>query len=236
MNINLQSPHGKSPLNPPFAKGGWGGFLNEDYLLLEALVLSLGMHVLLFHAGEFSFHFQQKHTVEIDITNMGHIGMPGPAHKAAAPIPPKPAPKPKEWIKPAPNQKVEAAPIPTQAVPAPPPEEPPPSEYNVGTGDGSANVLSRIPQLVNLSDLRAILQRFYPEEARSQGREGTVVLDIHINTDGHVTAVDIVKSGGSDFDAAAEKAVMLLRFTPAFLGSQRVGVKMRQAIQFKLES
>ena len=26
-----------------------------------------------------------------------------------------------------------------------------------------------------------------------------------------------------------------LRFTPAFLGSQRVNVKMRQAIQFKLE-
>ena len=210
------------------------GLWNEDYLLGEAMLLSLGMHFLLFHAGEMSFHFQQKHTVEIDITNMGHIGLPG-TRKAAAPAPPKPAAKPKEWVKPAPNQKVEPAPIPTQPVAARPPEEPPPSEYNVGTGDSSANVLSRIPQLLNLSDLRAILQRFYPEEARSQNREGTVVLDIHIDTEGHVVAVDVVRSGGLDFDAAAKKAVMLLRFTPAFLGSQRVAVKMRQAIQFKLE-
>lgn len=129
---------------------------------------------------------------------------------------------------------------------APIPEEPPPpptntatgngtGEYSVGTGDGSANVLSRIPQLLNLSDLRAILKRYYPEEARSQGREATVVLDIHIDTDGHVTSVDIVRSGGTDFDEASQKAVKLLHFTPAFLGSQRVNVKMRQAIQFKLE-
>ncbi len=220
--------------------------LNDDYLLWEALVLSVILHSLLFHAGAWSIHFQQKHTVEIDITNMGHIGMPGPARKPApAPPAPKPVARPKEWVKPAPNQKVEPAPIPTQPV-APVPEEPPPApantatgngtgEYGVGTGDGSANVLSRIPQLLNLSDLRAILQRFYPEEARSQGREATVVLDIHIDTDGHVTAVDIVRSGGPDFDEAAQKAVKLLRFTPAFLGSQRVNVKMRQAIQFKLE-
>jgi len=219
------------------------GMWNEDYLLWEALILSIGLHFLLLHAGALTFHFQQKHIVEIDITNMGHLGMPGPARKAAAP-PPKPVARPKEWVKPAPDQKVVPAPIPTQAVPAPAPEEPAPApaatgngtgEYGIGTGDGSETVLSRIPQLLNLSDLRAILRRYYPEEARSQGREATVVLDIHIDTDGHVASVDIVRSGGTDFDAAACKAAMLLRFTPAFLGSQRVAVKMRQAIQFKLE-
>jgi protein TonB len=214
-------------------------FWNDDNLFWEALLLSLGMHLILsFKAGEFSLHYQQKHTVEIDITNMGHVGMAAPPRRSAAPPPaaPKPVAPPKEWTKPAPNQAVVPAAIPTQPVPAPPPEAepPPPSEYSVGTGDATT-VLSRIPQLLNLSDLRAILQRYYPEEARSQGREGTVVLDIHINTDGHVTSVDIVRSAGADFDQAAQKAVMLLRFTPAFLGSQRVGVKMRQAIQFKLE-
>jgi len=210
---------------------------NDDNLFWEAFILSLGIHVFVsFKAGEFSLHYQQKHTVEIDITNMGHIGMPAPPRRAAAAPVPKPAAPPKEWVKPAPNQKVEPAPIPTQPVPAPPPEEPPPpSEYSLGTGDASATVLTRIPQLLNLSDLRAILQRFYPEEARSQGREGMVVLDLHIDTDGHVKTVDVVRSGGPDFDEAAKKAVMLLRFTPAFLGTQRVAVKMRQAIQFKLE-
>jgi len=220
-------------------------FLSDDNLFWEALLLSLGMHVFLsFKAGEFSLHYQQKHTVEIDITNMGHVGMPGPERKTVAPASAfKPVAPKKEWVKPAPDQKIIPAPIPTQAVAAPAPEEPPPpaatgtgtGEYGIGTGDGSANVLSRIPQLLNLSDLRAILQRFYPEEARSQGREGTVVLDIHIDTAGHVTSVDIVRSAGADFDQAAQKAAKLLRFTPAFLGSQRVGVKMRQAIQFKLE-
>lgn len=216
-------------------------FWNEDYLLWEALFLSVGLHFLLLHAGAVTFHFQQKHTVEIDITNMGHMGMSAPAPKAA-PAPPKPAARTKEWVKPPDNQKIAPAPIPTQPVAAPTPEEPPPptsvpgtGEYGIGTGDGNATVLSRIPQLLNLSDLRAILQRFYPEEARSQGREATVVLDIHIDTEGHVTSVDIARSGGSEFDEAARKAAMLLRFTPAFLGSQRVAVKMRQAIQFKLE-
>src|SRR5260221_9708027 len=132
---------------------------NDDKLFWEAFVLSLGIHLVVsFKAGEFSLHYQQKHTVEIDITNMGHIGMPAPPRKASSPAP-KPKAPPKEWVKPAPNQKVEPAPIPTQPVAAPPPEEPPPSEYNVGTGDASS-VLSRIPQLLNLSDLSAILKRF----------------------------------------------------------------------------
>jgi TonB family protein len=124
--------------------------------------------------------------------------------------------------------------IPTQPVTPTPEEPPPPQEYNIGTGDATT-VLSRIPQLLNLSDLRAILHRFYPVQARTDGRQATVVLDLHIYTDGHVQNVDVVRSGGADFDAAAIRAVKLLRFTPAFLGSQRVGVKMRQAIQFKLE-
>jgi TonB family protein len=209
-------------------------FFNDDYLLWEALVLSLGLHFCLLHAGTFTLHFQQKHTVEIDITNMGHIGMPAAPKQPAAP-PPKPAAKPKEWIQPQPGQKVAPAPIPTQPVAPTPEEPPPPQEYSVGTGDINAPVLSRIPQLLNLSDLRAILQRFYPEQARSEGRQATVVLDLHIDTEGHVQNVDIVRSGGADFDDAAIRAAKLLRFTPAFLGSQRVGVKMRQAIQFKLE-
>jgi len=209
-------------------------FWNDDALFWEALALSLAIHVFVsFKAGEFSLHFEQKHTVEIDITNMGHVGMPAQV-RPATPTPPKPAAPRKEWVKPAPNQKIVPAAIPTQPVAPAPEEPPPPQEYNIGTGDATT-VLSRIPQLLNLSDLRAILQRFYPEQARADGRQGTVVLDLHIDTDGHVQNVDVVRSGGADFDAAAVRAVKLLRFTPAFLGSQRVGVKMRQAIQFKLE-
>ncbi len=209
---------------------------SDDYLFWEALLLSLGMHLFVsYKAGEFSLHFQQKHTVEIDITNMGRIGMPAAPIQPAAPPAPKPAAPRKEWVKPALNQQIVPAPIPTQPVVSTPKEPPPQQEYNVGTEGTSSTVVSRIPQLINLSDLRAILQRFYPEQARAEGRQATVALDLHIDTDGHVQNVDVVRSGGADFDEAAIRAVKLLRFTPAFLGSQRVGVKMRQAIQFKLE-
>ncbi len=95
--------------------------------------------------------------------------------------------------------------------------------------------MSRLPQLLNLSDLSAILKRFYPEAARAQGREATVVLDIHIGADGLVADVEVVKSADPDFNEAARRVAKLLRFKPAFLGSRPVAVKMRQPIQFRLE-
>ena len=104
------------------------------------------------------------------------------------------------------------------------------------SGDNNQNALSRIPQLLNLSDLGAILNRFYPEEARAQRQEASVVLDLHIDTDGHIKSVDVVQSAGAEFDAAALRVAKLLRFTSAFMGSQRVAVKLRQAIQFKLSN
>src|SRR5260221_7347759 len=100
---------------------------NDDKLFWEAFVLSLGIHLVVsFKAGDFTLHYQQKHTVEIDITNMGHIGMPDPIRKAAGPSPPKPIALRKEWVKPAPNQQAIPAPIPTQPAAAPVSEEPPP--------------------------------------------------------------------------------------------------------------
>jgi hypothetical protein len=38
-------------------------------------------------------------------------------------------------------------------------------------------MLTHLPQLLNLSELGSILQRFYPEKAREDGREATVVMD-----------------------------------------------------------
>lgn len=96
------------------------------------------------------------------------------------------------------------------------------------------NQLTRLPQLKNLGDLHAILRRFYPEAERVRGGTGTVVIDLHVDADGRVTAVDVVRSATPAFDEAARRVGMLLRFTPAFLGAQRVPVKLRQAIQFNL--
>ena len=62
-------------------------FAAESY---TALLLSLGLHFLLFHAGALTLAVHKKNIVEIDITNMGHLGMPGTVRKAAPPAPPPP--------------------------------------------------------------------------------------------------------------------------------------------------
>jgi TonB family protein len=211
----------------------------EENYFREAIALSIAFHFLLFHAGDIGLKLPQKHVVEIDITDMGRMGVSAPK-RAAAPAPapaPKPVAPPKEWLKPAPAQKVAPAAVPTKSVAPEPPAAPQPAnaEIGIGTGSGSEGQLARLPQLLNLSDLAAIQKRFYPEKAREEGREAVVLLDIHIGPDGHVNDVEVVQSADPDFDAAAIHVAKLLRFSPAYVSSQPVAVKMRQAIQFRLE-
>lgn len=211
---------------------------SEKNLFWEALAASLALHFLLFNVGNLSLRFPSRHAVEIDITNMGHLGSTG-GPKPSSP-PPKPAAKPKEWLR-SKNPQVKPAPIPTKPV-APTPQEPSPQPApsagtGTGTGEGDGLVgLSRLPQLLNLADLRAILRKFYPESERAEGREGMVVVDMHVDEDGNVTSAEVVRSAGAAFDAAALRVAKLLRFSPAFLGSRRVPVKLRQAIEFKIEN
>jgi TonB family protein len=209
----------------------------EEYLFREAIAASVALHLLMMNAGRLSFQWSQKHQVEIDITNMGHMGGPRPPAPAPAAPAPKPVAPPKEWTKPADDQKVAPAPIPTAPVPqAPEPPPPPlPAEIGINTGDGRQDQISKLPQLLNLSDLSIILQKFYPEKAREEGRQATVVMDIHIGQDGKINAVEVVQSGDPDFEAAAIHVAQLLRFKAACVNGQPVAVKMRQAIQFKLE-
>jgi TonB family protein len=207
----------------------------EENLFREAAAASIILHLALVRAGTMSLNRPQPHQVEIDIT-----GMIRPAAEAApqkpAPSVPKPATPPappKEWTKSSDNKKVEPAPIPVK--PVTPPPETPPSEIPIGSGEGGERFLSALPQLLNMSELSAMLQKFYPEDAREDAREATVVLDIHIGTDGKVNAVDIVQSADTEFNSAAQRVIRLLRFKPAYAGGKPVAVKMRQAIQFKLE-
>jgi TonB family protein len=216
-------------------------FSNER-LLAEALLVSAALHFCLLHTWRVPL--PQRRRVEIDITSMGHAGAPAPPRPAARPAAPaRPVAPPKTWTKPSEGQKTAPAPVPTKPV-APEPQTPPPApsgppgppgEIGLGTGEGGEGLVARLPQLKNLSDLSAILQRFYPARARDEGREAVVVLDIHIDESGAVTAADLVRSADADFDQAALHAARLLRFTPAFAGGRAVAVKMRQAFQFKLE-
>ncbi|HEX4047167.1 MAG TPA: energy transducer TonB [Elusimicrobiota bacterium] len=209
----------------------------KSYLPL-AFALSFGAHGLVYLLG-YAAPRPAHQPVELDLTMSGHLGRLGGGRAA----PPPPPSKPAAWVKAAPNKaaplpdlkKDAAAPPAPETAPAPAPApaaDRPPAEY--GEGEGDMTSLTRLPQLKNLGDLRAILRRFYPEAERLSGKTGTVVIDLHVDIDGRVVSVDVARSATPAFDEAARKVGLLLRFTPAYLGTQRVAVKLRQAIQFNL--
>ena len=212
----------------------------KSYLPL-ALALSAGAHGFVY-LWRYAGPPDSRPAVELDLTLSGHLGRPG-GRAAARPAAPPPAPTSADWVKaaagkpaPAPDSKVTSAPAVPESAPAPvagaPAGDQPPGEF--GEGEGDMTQLTRLPQLKNLGDLRAILRRFYPEAERLGGKTGTVVIDLHVDEDGRVTAVDVVRSATPAFDDAARRVGRLLRFTPEYLGSKKVPVKLRQAIQFNL--
>ncbi len=85
-----------------------------------------------------------------------------------------------------------------------------------------------------LADLHAAIagKKFYPEQARREGREGRVVVGITIRRDGEITNVAVVEPSGSRLlDRAASKAVRQLgRFRP--FSNQIVGSALTTQIAF----
>ena len=171
--------------------------------------------------------------------------VPAPPHEEPTPkVPPKTAP-PKEWVLPSPGAKVEK--------PAPPPPTPGGAPGGTGTaskpggsgagsdtgvpggmGDGGTP-LSALPRLLNRDEVLAGLRRLYPESERRAGREGDVLVMIHIGADGAVGSVDVVRSAGPAFDSAAKKVGEMMRFSPARgLTGSPVPVRLPQPIQFRL--
>jgi TonB family protein len=225
---------------PPFS----ARVRRKSYLPL-AFAASAGVHGLVYLWGYAAPRVTHP-AVELDLTMSGHLGHLGGGRAPSRPAPPPPpAPKPADWVKasaskPAPPPdltKTAAAPAAAEAEPAPAPGpsgNEPPGEF--GEGEGDMTQLTRLPQLKNLGDLRAILRRFYPEAERLSGKTGTVVIDLHVDEDGHVMSVDVVRSATPAFDEAARHVGLLLRFTPAYLGARKVPVKLRQAIQFNLST
>ena len=79
------------------------------------------------------------------------------------------------------------------------------------------------------------VQADYPEEARAQGTEATVVLRLSINPTGTVTEALIERSAGARFDEAARRAAMGFRFEPARKDKQPVAAVILYEYRFELE-
>jgi protein TonB len=241
------------------------GTKNGPDLFQKCLAASFALHVGLLIGGRLAHRPAAPPPVEVDLTEFPGLGggpaklgapkrqvpqakgLPMPAENNLPPKPnPAPAP-PKDWVLPGPNTKVvEKAPE-----PAPTPGGTPEgtgtaakvggsgygADYGVpnGTGTGGSG-LTKLPVLLNKDELLAIMRRFYPESERRAGREGKVIVFLHINAEGRVDPVDIGQSGGADFDAGAKEVAKRMRFSPALgRNGEPVPVKMPQAIIFQLE-
>jgi protein TonB len=75
----------------------------------------------------------------------------------------------------------------------------------------------------------------YPERARRQGWQGTVLLDVLINQEGSPQKIEIRQSSGFEIlDRAAFKAVMAWRFAPARYGETALDGWVRVPLVFRL--
>jgi TonB family protein len=75
----------------------------------------------------------------------------------------------------------------------------------------------------------------YPEEARSRGREGVVVLRVGVSVRGTVQAVELVK-GEEPFGSAAAAAARRWRYRPATLDGQPLATSLIVRVPFRLSS
>jgi len=76
----------------------------------------------------------------------------------------------------------------------------------------------------------------YPAQAKKEGVEGPVVMDLLIDNTGKVRKVDLIKGPGSGLNEAAVAAIQNFEFLPARIGEQSVAVKIRYTYRFVLES
>ena len=72
----------------------------------------------------------------------------------------------------------------------------------------------------------------YPPSALADRRHADVVLAVTVDTDGHVSKVEVLESGGPDLDEAAIVAARQWTFVPAMKGDKPVASRIRQRFHF----
>jgi TonB family protein len=97
--------------------------------------------------------------------------------------------------------------------------------------------LRAFPVLQNKDEVFEAMRRFYPLGDRAAGVEADVLLMVHIGADGRVWKSDVVRSASPAFDAAAQKAAEVMRFSPAIgLNGKPAPVRLAQPMGFRLEA
>ena len=100
-----------------------------------------------------------------------------------------------------------------------------------GNGDGSSGNSAVLIQARYSETPKPV----YPERARSEGREGRVLLRVLVDNQGRTKRVEINNSSGSEaLDRAAAEAIKRWRFIPARYGDKAVESWIRVPVDFSL--
>jgi TonB family protein len=67
------------------------------------------------------------------------------------------------------------------------------------------------------------------------GRESDVKLAVTVEADGRVSHVEVLSSGGEEFDREAEDALERARFVPARKASEPVAALVSFTVRFRLD-
>ena len=84
-------------------------------------------------------------------------------------------------------------------------------------------------------ELTDFVEAPYPPDAKAQGVVGQVVLQIDIDGDGKVTAVEVKKTAGHGFDEAAEQAARKFVFRPATRDGKAVPSRILYVYKFEMK-
>jgi TonB family protein len=107
-----------------------------------------------------------------------------------------------------------------------------------GTGAPHEAVVDTAPFAEEAVDGRARLvagaSPVYPDEARADGVEGDVHLELVVATSGAVESARVVHGIGHGLDEAAVRAARQFRFAPAIKDGRSVRVRMGWSVQFRL--
>jgi len=106
--------------------------------------------------------------------------------------------------------------------------------------DTSHVIICYIPQIASYPGGRAAFADFvkrkalYPEKARTDGVEGTVVLQFRVDSCGVISLCKILKSVRCDIDAEAIRLILSTKWIPAMIGDKKVESYIKIPIRFSL--
>lgn len=103
--------------------------------------------------------------------------------------------------------------------------------------DGNADAVSgSLSNILRLPSFRTQTKPVYPPNAKMNGIEADVLVEVIIDGTGKTRHVVVVKSGGEEFDKATMDAVCKSSFTPALsTEGKTISVTVRIPFKFELE-